>query len=154
MRPCRSPGPVDRGFTLIELLITIAIVAVLASIAYPSFKESIHKGRRADAIDAMTRVQQAEERWRANHSAYTKDLSKDTGIGVSTSKDDMASPDGHYKVTVDLPLGEEGSSYIITANANNPGSQAKDTKCLMMRMTMAGGNLKYDSTSGQTCWAK
>ena len=51
-----------RGFTLIELMITVAIVAILAGIAYPSYKAYVQKGNRASAeaflMDGAQRQQQ------------------------------------------------------------------------------------------------
>ena len=38
----------QQGFTLIELMVTVAIVGILASIAYPSYQDSVMKSRRAD----------------------------------------------------------------------------------------------------------
>ena len=50
------------GFTLIELMITVAVIAILMGIAYPSYQDHLRKGRRAAAqafmIDVATRQQQ------------------------------------------------------------------------------------------------
>ena len=37
-----------KGFTLIELMIVVAVIGVLAAIAYPSYQDSVRKARRAD----------------------------------------------------------------------------------------------------------
>ncbi|MBL0296210.1 MAG: prepilin-type N-terminal cleavage/methylation domain-containing protein [Betaproteobacteria bacterium] len=58
------------GFTLVELMIAVVIVALLASIALPSFMDSIRKSRRSEAFAALSAVQQAQERWRGNHGSY------------------------------------------------------------------------------------
>jgi type IV pilus assembly protein PilE len=140
-----------RGFTLLELLVTIAIAAILSALAYPSFIEAIRKSRRADAMEFMAKVQQAAEQWRANNSAYTADMSP-SGLKVASVASDAPSPKGYYKVSVEVPGGASASSYKITAKAT--GTQAADAKCAELSMTMAAGAMKYDSTSGEACWAK
>ena len=45
----RFPRRPAAGFTLIELMITVAIIAILASVAYPSYRDHVAKGRRAEA---------------------------------------------------------------------------------------------------------
>jgi type IV pilus assembly protein PilE len=136
-----------RGFTLIEVMITVAILAIVAAIAYPSFMGSIRKSRRSEAFEFITRIQQAQERWRANNSAYTTDLTT-TGLNVPTT-----TPNGYYTLAVTVPVGPtSGSDYTITATA--AGQQAADTQCALISLRMLNGNLTYDSTSGQTCWSK
>lgn len=59
---CKRPGRRCAGFTLIELLVAMTVVAILASIAYPSYQDHMRKGRRAAAqaflVDAASRQQQ------------------------------------------------------------------------------------------------
>ena len=70
----RSPrrAGVERGFTLIELMITVAIVAILAAIAIPSYRDSVWKGKRAEAKAAMLKALQAEERFFSQNNTYAK----------------------------------------------------------------------------------
>ena len=59
------------GFTLIEVMITMAIVALLAMIAYPSFMQSIRNSNRSDAQAALARVSVNLERFFATNGTYT-----------------------------------------------------------------------------------
>ncbi|MBK7458565.1 MAG: prepilin-type N-terminal cleavage/methylation domain-containing protein [Betaproteobacteria bacterium] len=60
------------GFTLVELMIAVVIVALLASIALPSFMDSIRKSRRSEAFAALSAVQQAQERWRGKQRQFVR----------------------------------------------------------------------------------
>jgi len=58
------------GFTLIELMIVVAIIGILGAIAYPSYIDSVRKGRRSDGMDALTAAMQKQEVYRANNATY------------------------------------------------------------------------------------
>jgi type IV pilus assembly protein PilE len=67
-----------RGFSLIEVVIVVAIVAILASIAIPSYLESVRKAARADARSAIMTVMQQQERYFSQNNSY---LAFSTGAG-------------------------------------------------------------------------
>ena len=60
----------NHGFTLIELMIVVAIIGILASIAYPSYRNSILKGRRAEARTAIAELMQQQERYMTQNNTY------------------------------------------------------------------------------------
>jgi len=140
-----------RGFTLIELMIAVAIVAILAAIALPSFLESVHKGRRSEAFAALSALQQAQERWRGNNANYGA-LADLPGISANT-------PNSYYAITVSVNAPPALPGYIATATAQ--GNQANDGTCKVLAVRVAGGNISYGSgaetadwTDPGRCWAR
>ena len=91
------PRTGQSGFTLIELMIVVVVVAILAAVAYPSFMGSIRKGRRSEAFSALSNVQQAQERWRANNSTYNSDLSSAAPTGLAIA---AATSSGYYALSL------------------------------------------------------
>ena len=53
-----------------ELMIVMVIIAVLAAVALPTYQGQVRKSRRAEAVTFMSKVQQAQERYRANVPKY------------------------------------------------------------------------------------
>lgn len=143
-----------RGFTLIELLVAVAVLGILTAIAVPSYQSYIRKSRRADAVVALNRIQLAEEKWRANNTTY----GTRSNIGVAAASDQ-----GYY--TLDI-TSNTGTGYVATASAVSGSSQASDSGCTSMTITVSGAlsPIYYGAVvSGQpglyygpsqTCWAK
>ncbi len=68
----RTPRRRQAGFTLIELMIVVAIVGILATIAYPSYRDSVLKGRRAEARTALLELMQQQERYMTQRGVYVR----------------------------------------------------------------------------------
>ena len=105
---------ISAGFSLLELLITLAIVAILASITVPSYTGLVAKTRRSDAVIALVDVQLAQERWRASHSAYATDLAD---LGVPGG----GSPKDHYRLQI-----QDADARNFLAVAHPRGAQEGD----------------------------
>lgn len=158
--PCHGTPSGQRGFTLIEMLIAIVVVALLASVAYPSFQDAIRKSRRSDAVTALAAVQQAQERWRSNRSTYTTELTAEPdddppGLGLSAT-----SPKDYYAIGIDA-AGATG--FTATASAVAGTSQASDGSCARLRIRVDAGNVFYgsaaaegdfDESANNPCWAR
>lgn len=69
MKPNRQ-----RGFTLIELMITVAIVAILASIALPSYQEYVKRGHRAAAQSEMMDIANRQQQFFLANRGYAASL--------------------------------------------------------------------------------
>ena len=130
------------GFTLIELMITVAIVAVIAAIAIPSYDNYVRETRRADAQISLVRVAQKQEQYHSMNSGYATALSD---LGLSSESDE-----GFYS----LALTNTGcsSGYVgcfqITATATGP--QSSDSSCATLSLDQSGTR---SSTGGATdCW--
>ncbi len=66
----RTRASAQVGFTLIELMITVAIVGILAAIAYPSYQDSVRKGKRAEGRTALVDFLQQQERYLTQTGSY------------------------------------------------------------------------------------
>lgn len=139
-------------------MIVVAVIGVLAAVALPSFLDSLRKGRRAEAVASLTQVQQAQERWRANHALYNDDLSAapvDGGLGINAT-----TSGGYYQLTLSDVT---ASGYTVTATAKSGTMQASDSACQKLVLRLAGGNIFYtsvddggtsDTSGAKRCWAR
>lgn len=126
------------GFTLIELMIVVAVVAILAAIAYPNFSDSVRKSRRGQAKADMVEVAQILERFHTVNNSYVLDAATKAGLPTQSPKKGTA----RYDIAIS---GESQSAFLITATPKT--GQDKDI-CGTMTINQAGA--KTPTTA--ECW--
>jgi type IV pilus assembly protein PilE len=123
-----------RGFTLIELLVSLAIVAVLATVALPTYQGVMHRSQRTDARLALLWIQYQQERHYAANNAYAGALSDLNAPAARAIAERSAA--GDYDLAVTLTNGGQG--YVATALAHVRGRQARDLDCRWLSINELG----------------
>lgn len=111
-----------RGFSLVELLITVAIVAILAAIAYPSYVEQLKKGRRAEMQAQLMGYAQFMERIYSETGCYNPGADYDCTAGTAATLLNVGSTE-YYDVAV---TDESASSFKIKATPKTDSPQSGD----------------------------
>lgn len=128
----------SNGMTLIELMIVVVIVAILVSLALPSYTGYVRKAKRAEAEKLLLNWANLQEIWRANNATYDDG----TNISVPTHDD--------YTFTV---TGTSSSTFTLTADPDTEQSKDKDRGQACDPLTLDQSGTKGPVVSGVTyCW--
>ncbi|HEX8349132.1 MAG TPA: type IV pilin protein [Hymenobacter sp.] len=141
-------------------MITVAIVGVLAAVAYPAYTSSVLKGKRAQARTAIAELLQQQERFMTQRNCY---MAFATVAGVSTAA--VSAPCG-FTATSPVPFknfsGDSlaGAAYLLSADAcpGAGGTPLTLQECIRVIASPRGadsqvGSLRMTSTGVKDCTA-
>ena len=128
------------GVTLMELLTVVAIIGILAAVAYPTYREQVRRSNRTEARVALEQTAAALEK------CYTRYMKYDDvdNCPTSTQFDDDGSydtPKGYYRITAPTL---DTTAFTLRADALGP--QATDTACVQLQLDQTGNR------TPAACW--
>lgn len=135
-----------QGFTLIELMIVVAVIGIIAAIAFPSYNAQMTKTRRADAKTCLVDAAQRQEDFFYRGNTYSTTLT-DLGYAAGTVN---CGDDANYTLTAAAGGSGIGSSYILTATRAN--AQAGDALCGNFTLSSTGVKGVTGSLPASSCW--
>jgi len=140
------------GFSLIEVMVVVAIIAILSSVALPSYLESVRKGKRADAASVLSSAAQWMERNFSDAGRY--DLLP-SGTAIALPADLRVVPQGaaaankYYDITISA-----AGQTTYTLQAAPAGSMAGDA-CGIFTLTHTGvKGLSGNTKTIEECWRR
>lgn len=144
-----------RGFTLIELMIAVAIVGVLAGIAYPSYLKQVQKSNRSDAKVALNDVAQRLQRCFTAHGRYNPADGTCAVVDAVEAAAGIVSTEGFYVVKVTDAADLTATTYLLTATPVAGGRQANDSDCARFTLNQLGVRAAFSSSNVNNtdkCW--
>ena len=129
-----------RGFTLIELMIVVAVVAILAAIAVPTYSEHVRKSRRAQAKADLVEYAASAERFHTVNNTYV-------GYTFPNGTNTIQSPREGGTAAYTITMNTADRTFTLTATAGT--AQSKD-KCKNLSVNQA--NVKTAGATLSECW--
>jgi type IV pilus assembly protein PilE len=161
------------GFTLVELVVVILMIAILASIAIPTYQAQIRKSRRTDAKAAVLDLAAREEKYFSLNNTYTNSAANLGYAGSGSTISQQPVGNGYYQINVCLGTATSststtnscaaaaatasGSSYVVAALPGASSPQLQDSSCQYFAVDNTGtqwasstAGIGADTTA--TCW--
>ena len=141
----------QKGFSLIELMIVVAVIGILAAVAYPAYQDYVIRSKRGDAMNALASVRIAQEKHRANNTVFASALSSLAGY----STDSVDSGDDYWTVTMASGAGyaTTGAQFFVIATPKHT-----DNDCELFMVNRDGpvttGTYSGTAVADADCWER
>jgi type IV pilus assembly protein PilE len=133
----------SKGFTLVELMVVVAVIGILATIAYPSYRDHVNRARRADAQATLMQAAQWMQRYYAANNTFV-------GANMASAPTAMqVSPRDGTKAYDISTSGVTATSFDLVAIPASTGPMSAD-RCGSLVLSDTG--VKKVTGEGANCW--
>ncbi len=149
----------NQGFSLIELMITVAIIGIIASVAFPAYTSYIAKASRADARAQLMQASQFLQRFYAANDSYSADRANNTVMSQMPANLLQSPASGTKLYDLVMPAGASNTTaqFLIQMVPTTGASMSSD-QCGTLTLTSTGvrgcvvGSTACSTTLRDTCW--
>ena len=122
MRPAMKLRSAQSAFSLVELLIALVILAIVMSIAIPSYQSHLERSRRSEGKALLSEIAALQESFRTEQNRYTADL---TELGYPAAAWNQ-STNGYYRASVLAPTAGCPIATCFQLEAQTVAGSAQD----------------------------
>lgn len=140
----------QKGLTLIEVIVTVAIVGILAGVAWPVYEETARRSKRHGGMKVLLLAQAHLDKCYSKFRDYTN---AGCNLPASITNPPAAENIHYYVANVAADFVRNAETYSLTITARD--GQLNDTDCRTFTITNSGQRTSLDSTladSTARCW--
>lgn len=148
--PQTVPSLPQRGFTLIEVMVTVAIVGILAAVAFPAYTDYVRRGALPESFSQLSDYRVKMEQYYQDNRNYGGAACADGAAAPSWKN---FAPTGAKSFTYACAVSDAaGQGYTITATGRTGTSAAGHVYTLNHANLQTTTTFKGATVSNKNCW--
>lgn len=154
-RARREHGRRERGVTLIELVVVAAVIAILSTVAIPSYRNHVLRAHRTEARAALLALATAQEKFHLVCHRYAAELDPEQEPDCDAARLDFPTRSERGLYSVRITSADAGSWTAESLPSGAP--QAADSACQRFALASTGLKQAWDAAGRDNaleCWGR